>query len=273
MSIIDIKDTPTAVRYDQGKTRHDLTPAFAQEEYAKVLTFGAKKYAAHNWRKGMDWSKVIASLERHLIAFKSGQDVDPESGCLHTAQIMCNAAFLTEYQKIHLKGDDRALVYSFPRVGFDVDEVLADFTNSYCKRFNVPNPSCWSFDEHFEERYSELQYGNEEFWTTLPMILSPDHLPVEPTAYITARPESILPSTIQWLNEHGYPLAPVYSTTDKLTLCKELQLDVFVDDKYETFKKLNANGILCYLFDSAQNQRYNVGWKRVNKDTIQKILL
>ena len=32
-------------RYNLGKTRHDLTPAFAQEEYAKVLSMGAKNMA------------------------------------------------------------------------------------------------------------------------------------------------------------------------------------------------------------------------------------
>ena len=29
--------------FNEGKTRHDLVPAFAQEQYAKVLTKGAEK--------------------------------------------------------------------------------------------------------------------------------------------------------------------------------------------------------------------------------------
>lgn len=33
------------LRYNEGKTRHDLVPAFAQEQYAKVLTKGAEKYS------------------------------------------------------------------------------------------------------------------------------------------------------------------------------------------------------------------------------------
>lgn len=36
------------LRLNQGKTRHDLVPAFAQEQYAKVLTKGSEKYAERN---------------------------------------------------------------------------------------------------------------------------------------------------------------------------------------------------------------------------------
>ena len=64
----------------------DLIPArplwLLAEHYGK----GAKKYAAHQWRKGFEWGKAIASLERHLSLFKQGIDWDvcsnePE-GCL-----------------------------------------------------------------------------------------------------------------------------------------------------------------------------------------------
>lgn len=96
-----------ARRFNEGKTRHDLTPAFAQEQYGRVLTMGANKYSAREWEKGMPWSKVISSLERHLIAIKAGEDIDKESGLLHSAHIMANAAFLTQYYLIFPQGDDR----------------------------------------------------------------------------------------------------------------------------------------------------------------------
>jgi len=47
-------------RFNAGKTRHDLTPAFAQEEYAKVLTMGAAKYGDNNWQK-QELSHVLFS--------------------------------------------------------------------------------------------------------------------------------------------------------------------------------------------------------------------
>ena len=63
---MNIEEKPGALRYDEGKIRHDLLPGHAINELAKVYTMGAKKYADHNWRKGMKWSRVIASLKRHL---------------------------------------------------------------------------------------------------------------------------------------------------------------------------------------------------------------
>lgn len=33
------------LRFNHGKTRHDLVPVFAQEQYARVLTKGSEKYA------------------------------------------------------------------------------------------------------------------------------------------------------------------------------------------------------------------------------------
>lgn len=97
----------SAIRHNQGKTRHDLIPPFAQEQLAKTLTIGGEKYGTHNWCKGMPWSSVIASLERHLQAIKRGEDFDAETGLHHSAHVMCNAAFLTEYYQIHPQGDDR----------------------------------------------------------------------------------------------------------------------------------------------------------------------
>ena len=43
-------------KHDQGKLRYDLISAVGMEELAKVYTYGAKKYADHNWRKGIKWS-------------------------------------------------------------------------------------------------------------------------------------------------------------------------------------------------------------------------
>jgi len=35
-------------RFNAGKTRYDLAPAFAQDVYAQVLTFGKDKYGERN---------------------------------------------------------------------------------------------------------------------------------------------------------------------------------------------------------------------------------
>jgi hypothetical protein len=262
------------LRFNQGKSRYDLIPAFAQEQYARVLTKGAEKYAERNWERGMPWSKVLASLERHLYAIKRGEDVDPETGLLHSAHVMTNAAFLTEYYKIFPQGDDRPTFLTKPsRIGIDIDDVLADFIGAYCERFrNGEAPSFWEFDKDFMTRYESIGQ-DREFWTSLKTIVAPQDMAFEPVAYITSRPESLREFTEQWLFEvNKYPAAPVFFASDKLETIKKLNIDKFIDDKTSTFKALNKAGVLCYLFSSSHNQYVNAGFRRITKETINSIL-
>jgi len=101
----------TAIRYDQGKTDWSLMPFEAIEEINKVLDFGAKKYAAHNWKKGegFKYTRVLNSLLRHVFAYMRGEDKDPESGLSHLAHAGCNIVFLLYYSKYkdRYKNDDR----------------------------------------------------------------------------------------------------------------------------------------------------------------------
>lgn len=71
------------------------------EEIQKVLDFGAKKYASWNWTEGggFKWTRVFASLMRHLLAWVRGEDTDPESGLSHLAHAGCNILFLLYYTK------------------------------------------------------------------------------------------------------------------------------------------------------------------------------
>jgi hypothetical protein len=96
-----------ALHHDASKPRMELLPSDAMTEWARAMTFGAKKYGDHNWRKGMAWTRVLGSLGRHLTAFMAGQDNDPESGVSHMAHVMCNAAFLIHYSRNLNTFDDR----------------------------------------------------------------------------------------------------------------------------------------------------------------------
>lgn len=84
----------------------DLLPVEAKRGLAAVLAHGAEKYGAHNWRKGMAWSRLIAAAHRHLDAFTNGEDVD-EEGIAHIDCLQACAAFLSTYQKLALGDDDR----------------------------------------------------------------------------------------------------------------------------------------------------------------------
>lgn len=88
-----------ALKLDTGKTDWSLMPWDAVEEINKVLDFGAKKYAAHNWKVdgGFKWTRVFGSACRHLFAWARGEDKDPESGLSHLAHLGCNVLFLLHY--------------------------------------------------------------------------------------------------------------------------------------------------------------------------------
>lgn len=84
------------LKFDSNKPRMALVPPSLGLEVGKVVTYGAKKYKANNWKKVKSQEPYINALERHLAAFKSGELVDPESGLSHMSHIACNAAFLLE---------------------------------------------------------------------------------------------------------------------------------------------------------------------------------
>lgn len=96
-----------AVKNDLGKLRYDLIPAHPMKELAKVLTFGANKYADRNWELGFPWSRAYAALQRHLNQWYAGEDIDPETGLSHLSHALCNLTFLSEFERTHKELDDR----------------------------------------------------------------------------------------------------------------------------------------------------------------------
>ena len=87
-------DEVKALKYDQDKPRMDLLDPYAIEQLSHVLTFGAQKYAAHNWRKGLNKTRLIAAALRHIFAYLRGQDTDEETGLSHMAHAMCCCMFI-----------------------------------------------------------------------------------------------------------------------------------------------------------------------------------
>jgi hypothetical protein len=77
---------------------------------ARVFSFGAKKYAAWNWAKGMAWSVPLACAVRHLLAILEGESLDQDSGLPHVGHAACNLVMLATYCRTYTEGDDRAPV-------------------------------------------------------------------------------------------------------------------------------------------------------------------
>lgn len=95
------------VKFDSDKPRMELLDTYALEQIALVMSFGAKKYAAHNWRGGLAWSRLIGAALRHILAFMKGEDKDPESGLSHIAHAGCCIMFLLWHEKHKVEKDDR----------------------------------------------------------------------------------------------------------------------------------------------------------------------
>lgn len=87
--------------------RYDLIPVEPLAAVARHYGVGATKYDDHNWRKGYEWSKSYAALQRHANAFWRGEDIDPETGSPHLAAVVFHAFSMMEWMRTHPEYDDR----------------------------------------------------------------------------------------------------------------------------------------------------------------------
>jgi len=85
-------------KFDDGKQRWDLLPYDCIEEIVKIYTFGAKKYGDNQWQQ-VKSDRYFAALMRHLIAWRSGESRDSESGLFHLAHAAWNCIALLWSEK------------------------------------------------------------------------------------------------------------------------------------------------------------------------------
>lgn len=163
------------LKYDSGKPRMDLIDSEFLTGLAYVLSFGADKYTANNWRAGINYSRVIASMFRHLTAINKGEDVDKESGMLHIDHLACGAMFLSNF--IHTKRvelDDRHKVHNileeyFPETkhkeaGLNADrsEGFGTHLENYCIPDKTVSEGQKRFEKDFLERSGEYLEKQKE---------------------------------------------------------------------------------------------------------------
>ena len=97
----------TGTKHDGEKNRLELVDALAVEGLGQVLTFGARKYDANNWRGGIEYTRIIGAIKRHLSAIERGEDTDQESGLPHIDHLGCEWMFLSNFMKTRPDLDDR----------------------------------------------------------------------------------------------------------------------------------------------------------------------
>lgn len=97
-------------RKNEGKLEWRLLPIDLIQETVRVMMYGCKKYSPNNWKRGFSYSSVIECLQRHIDAWKHGEDNDAETGLSHLAHAMCNLVFLYFFhkrQEVYKEFDDR----------------------------------------------------------------------------------------------------------------------------------------------------------------------
>jgi uncharacterized HAD superfamily protein len=126
-------------------------------------------------------------------------------------------------------------------IAFDVDGVLANFYLHVCRKFNKPYEAITEWDLDW------LNFGlianDEEFWRTLPVLNQPELIQeilntndLILDSYITALPKAMTAARQFWLDYHKFPKAEliVCRSQDKLKICQDRKVDIFIDDKPET---------------------------------------
>lgn len=105
----------SAQKFDADKARMELLPPEAMEKVARVFTYGAKKYAPWNFRKGMARTRLLGAALRHLFSWSRGEEQDSESGESHLAHAACCVLMLLDAELLGYGEDDRGKVCEVSR--------------------------------------------------------------------------------------------------------------------------------------------------------------
>jgi hypothetical protein len=93
-------------KFDGGKLQYGLLPPAALQATVEILTFGAEKYEPNNWKYVPDSKRrYFDAMQRHVWAWKNGEQNDIESGKHHLAHALCCLMFLYEHDTIYSVDD------------------------------------------------------------------------------------------------------------------------------------------------------------------------
>lgn len=92
---------------DTEKLRLELVPVEAINAIARAMTYGAKKYTAWNWSRGIAHMRLVGACLRHVTAYVAGENIDRESGNHHLDHALASLSMLRASIENNLGEDDR----------------------------------------------------------------------------------------------------------------------------------------------------------------------
>lgn len=74
--------------------------------------------------------------------------------------------------------------------------------------------------------------------------------------FITAREMKMSEVSLEWLNRYGFPIDTIslLGTHNKVSKAKELNCDIFIEDRYENAVQLSEEGFEVILIDCSYNK-------------------
>ncbi len=88
------------LKYDKVKLLMSLVDPRCIEDIARVLTYGAEKYAPNSWQQVEDAERRYKdALLRHTFEYLKGVELDEESGLTHLSHMATNIMFLSYFQR------------------------------------------------------------------------------------------------------------------------------------------------------------------------------
>ena len=79
------------------------------------------------------------------------------------------------------------------------------------------------------------------------------------TARFPGRSVNIKELTIDWLKENEVPYDKlIFDAQDKVSIAKNLGLDLFIDDSYTNCKAISESGIKTLIMDSVVNSKFDI---------------
>ena len=141
------------------------------------------------------------------------------------------------------------------KIGCDIDDLLAEFINTYYERFGIPKN-----DFEITRNVQNVLRKDQDFWENLPVL---NRLNFEPELYCTKRVNNKT-WTKNWLKKNQFPDKPVYQVYyqkgNKANFIKG-KVDVFIDDSVSNFIQMNLAGVPCLLY----NKPYNQDWGPIGR--------